>query len=482
MKVLANGIFQAGEFKRIAKDGHAVWLQASYNPVPGADGKPRKIVKVAADITTRKRQAADFTGQVEAINRSQAVIEFQLDGTVISANDKFLAAMGYGLSEIVGRHHSMFIDEAERSGPAYREFWAALGRGEFRAGEFRRIAKDGRDVWLQASYNAILDPDGRPFKVVKFASDITVEKLRTADFAGQIAAINRSQAVVELDLSGMVIAANELFLKTMGYSLDEILGHHHAMFVDRDDAGSEDYKGFWAALGRGEFRAAEFRRIAKNGREVWLRATYNPILDLAGKPSKIVKFATDVTVQATARQGFGEMIDSVAGGIHQMEGSVREIAETMVKSQETANGAADSVGLADLAAQRLTGATQSMVRIVDLIGKITSQINLLSLNATIESARAGEAGRGFAVVANEVKELAMRARGATDEIAVEIKGLRDVAHDVVAAMSAIKGSFDEVRQYVTSTASAVEEQSAVAQGISRHMQDAAAQATGLWST
>jgi methyl-accepting chemotaxis protein len=478
---LRRGVSRRGEFKRFARDGSEIWLQASYSPVLAPDGRPVKVVKLAADVTREKLRGTDYIGQIEAIRRSQAVIEFNLDGAVITANEGFQQTMGYGLAEIQDRHHSMFVPPETRNSPEYRDFWAALGRGEYRSGDFKRVAKDGRDVWLHATYNPILSPDGKPFKVVKFATDITQEKLRAADFAGQIAAIHRTQVVIEFAVDGTIQTANAAFLNAVGYTLGEIQARHHAMFVDPATRNSAEYQSFWASLGRGEVKTGEFKRMAKDGHEIWLRASYNPILDLDGKPCKVVKFATDITLQVAARHGFDTVIDSVAGGIQQMDGAVREIAETMVKSQETATGATHSVGQADEAAHRLEAAARSMGRIVEMIGKITAQINLLALNASIESARAGEAGRGFAVVANEVKELAKRAKEATDEISTEIGGLRDVAHDVVDALAVIKHSFGAVREYVTSTASAVEEQSAATQEIARHMRDAADQATRLWA-
>ena len=233
----------------------------------------------------------DFAGQVEAINKSQAVISFEMDGTIITANDKFLNAMGYRLEEIEGKHHSIFMDPAERESDEYKEFWEALNRGDYQAAEFKRIGKDGREVWIQATYNPILDSDGKPFKVVKFATDVTRRKLRNADFAGQVEAINKSQAVISFEMDGTIITANDKFLDLIGYRLEEIKGRHHNIFMDPAERESDEYKEFWEALNRGEYQAAEFKRIGKGGREIWIQASYNPILDLNGKPFKVVKFA-----------------------------------------------------------------------------------------------------------------------------------------------------------------------------------------------
>jgi methyl-accepting chemotaxis protein len=326
----------------------------------------------------------------------------------------------------VGKHHAMFVEPATRDSAAYRAFWASLARGEYQAAEYKRIAKGGREVWILATYNPIIDDTGRVIKVVKYASDVTEQKLRTANFAGQLDAIGKSQAVIEF---GMVL----------GYSLAEIQGKHHSMFVMPHDRDGTEYREFWASLNRGEYQVAEYQRLGKGGREVWIQASYNPILDLNGKPYKVVKYATDTTAQVIARmknERVRSMMESVAAGAEQLNASVREISEAMVKSKDTALSAVGKVELADSQAQRLSVAAQAMSGIVELIGNITGQINMLALNATIESARAGEAGRGFAVVASEVKNLANQARQATDRIATEIGSLNGISSDVVGALHA----------------------------------------------
>src|SRR5258705_280381 len=419
--------------------------------------------------------------QVEAISKSQAVIEFNLDGTIATANENFLKTLGYSLSEIQGKHHSMFVEPAMRDSAAYREFWASLNRGQYQAGEYKRIGKGGKEVWIQASYNPMLDRNGKVYRVIKFATDITAEKLGSMEDAGMIAAIGRAQAVIAFNLDGTVVTANENFLKTLGYSLGEIQGKHHSMFVEPAMRDSAAYREFWASLNRGEYQAAEYKRIGKGGKEIWIQASYNPILDLNGQPFKVVKYATDATAQELARKKSDSvrgMMETVAAGAEELNASVREISETMSKSRQTASEAVGRVDAADQQAQRLTAASESMGGIVELIGNITGQINLLALNATIESARAGEAGRGFAVVASEVKNLANQAKQATDKIGQEIGNLNGISADVVSALTAIKQSIQEVSEYVTSTAAAFEGQSAVTSEMSSSMQRAAAEAAG----
>jgi methyl-accepting chemotaxis protein len=479
---LGRGEFQTGEFKRLAKGGREVWIEASYNPVLDGDGKPAKVVKFATDITQKKIHGMADASKIAAVDRAQAVIEFNLDGTIVTANENFLTAMGYSLGEIQGKHHSMFVAPTERDSAGYREFWTKLNSGEYQAGEYKRIGKGGREVWILASYNPMLDEAGKPFGVVKFATDVTAQKLKNADLAGQIEAIGKSQAVIEFNMDGTIIIANDNFLAALGYTLSEIKGKHHSMFVDPAERESADYRDFWASLNRGQYQAAEYKRFGKGGREIYIQASYNPILDLNGKPFKVVKYATDTTKQVLVRMGNERvrgMMESVAAGAEELNASVREISEAMTKSRETAMGAVERVGTADAQAQRLTAAAQAMSGIVEMINSITGQINLLALNATIESARAGEAGRGFAVVASEVKSLANQAKQATDKIGEEIGSLNAISGDVAGALTAIKSAITAVSEYVTSTAAAVEEQSTVTNEMSNSMQRAAEEAAKI---
>ena len=450
-------------------------------PLKGKDGRRAGVVVEWADATIRL-QKLEFAAQAEAISRAQAVIEFNMDGTIVTANQNFLNALGYALPEIRGKHHSMFVDPAMRDSAEYREFWANLNRGQFDAGEYKRIGKGGKEVWILASYNPVIGQNGKPFKVVKFATDVTEQKLRNAELVGQMAAIGKSQAVIEFNMDGTIITANNNFLNTLGYSLAEIKGRHHSMFVNAAERDGAGYREFWANLNRGNYQAAEYKRIGKGGKGVWIQASYNPILDPNGKPFKVVKYATDTTQQVIARlkgEKVSSMMDQVAAGAEELNASVREISEAMSKSRETASAAVNRVEAADQQAQRLTSAAESMSSIVDLIGNITGQINLLALNATIESARAGEAGRGFAVVASEVKSLANQAKQATDKIGQEIGNLNGISGDVVEALNSIRQAIQTVSEYVTSTAAAVEEQSVVTSEMSTSMQRAAAEAAGI---
>ena len=243
----------------------------------------------------------DLLAIYQALDRAQAIIEFDLDGTVVSANENFLSIFGYELDEIVGKHHRMFCDPDYVASGAYDEFWQKLGRGEYHAAEFKRLAKGGKEIWLQASYNPVFDKDGNPVRVMEFATDVTASKLQIAEFEGKVRAIEKAQAVIEFELDGTVITANKNFLDIFGYSLEEVVGKHHRMFCDAGYAESPEYAQFWQKLGRGEYDADEFKRISKDGAEIWLQASYNPIFDMDGKPLKVVKFASDITAEVQKR-------------------------------------------------------------------------------------------------------------------------------------------------------------------------------------
>ncbi len=255
-----------------------------------------------SDPSISDNVANEEHGLVTALHRVQAVIEFDLTGHILTANENFLSAMGYTLDEIKGKHHRIFCEPAYAKSKEYKAFWQQLAEGQFSAGEFKRFSKTGEEIWINASYNPIFDASGNPYKVVKFASDITDSKLKNAEFEGKIDAISKSQAVIEFDLTGHILTANDNFLSAMGYTLDEIKGKHHRIFCDPTYAKSKEYKAFWQQLSEGQFSAGEFKRFSKTGEEIWINASYNPIFDASGNPYKVVKFASDITEQVKMRE------------------------------------------------------------------------------------------------------------------------------------------------------------------------------------
>ncbi|WP_334127809.1 methyl-accepting chemotaxis protein [Sneathiella sp.] len=290
-------------------------------------------------------------------------------------------------------------------------------------------------------------------------------------------ALDKSLALIEFDLDGMIVDANANFLSAMGYGLAEIKGAHHSLFVDPAYAAGPEYRQFWLRLRQGEYIADEFRRIGKGGREVWIQASYHPILDADGTPFKVVKYATDITDQMRARIEAGnlsgetqEKVQSVAGATQEMQASIHEISQNMNKSQQAVGDIVAKTEQAKLLTTRLQETAKSMERVVVIIREIASKVNLLALNATIEAARAGEAGKGFAVVAGEVKNLATQTSKATDDIYQEIRAMQAVSNDVVTSTDVIASSTEAVNEYVAAVASAIEEQSVVTNEISQNME------------
>jgi len=299
---------------RLNKQGEERWYDVTYNPLPGPDGKPVEVLLLSHDITAMHLRRRDNRSQVDAIGRSMAVIEFDLEGTILNANQHFLDATGYRLAEIVGRKHAIFMPEGETDTEAYRQFWQRLASGASENGQVKRIGKSGDVIWLEATYETLIDPEGRPFKVVKYAFDVTNARNREVEVTAKLDAIQKVQAVIEFDAQGRILTANDIFCKVMGYASDEIIGKHHSMFVDPAYRDSPDYAAFWTRLRAGEVMSDQFRRIGKGGREVYIEASYNPVRNAAGEVVKVVKFAVDTTPFRVTLAETGAALSLLADG------------------------------------------------------------------------------------------------------------------------------------------------------------------------
>lgn len=376
----------------------------------------------------------EYQSFFDAINRSTAVVELQLDGSVITANQKFCEVFGFTPTELIGQKHSRLCSPDYIKSEEYTNFWSGLKAGRFMSGQFKRVRKDGRAVWLEATYNPVMDSSGRVMKVVKIAYDITEKIEENSSKVALIDSIHRSMAVIEFSLDGKVIKANQNFLKTMGYAEIEVISQKHSKFCKAEYATSQEYADFWSRLRNGDFFSGQFERVNKSGNTVWLEATYNPVFDSNGKVSKVVKFASDITERInlhqaqkegaeTAYQVASETRDISDKGAETILTTVSKIKEISVLFDESAKKV-DSLGIK----------TQSITKIVNTIKEIADQTNLLALNAAIEAARAGESGRGFAVVADEVRKLAERTTKSTKEISNMIGEIQSESSNVTSSM------------------------------------------------
>ena len=450
---------------------------------------------------TARASGRDSQALLDAIGASQGLIQFELDGTIITANENFLKVVGYALSEVQGKHHSLFADPEFAKSAEYREFWANLRAGRFQAGEFPRVNKKGETIWLQAAYNPVRDGSGKVIKVVKNAIDITAQKLAALDSMATLDGIGTSQGIIEFDMDGTIRNANRNFLNVVGYQLPEVQGRHHSMFASPEFAKSREYAAFWDNLRAGNFQAGKFPRANKQGKIVWIQAAYNPVLGLDGKPYKVVKNAVDITASMEAQQTLAADLEhvadtvssaatellstsqsmassaeetnaqaqAVAASAEELSSSIKEISSQTQRTNASVERAVDAAKQSNMRVATLQRKAEDIGNIISVISEIASQTNLLALNATIEAARAGEAGKGFAVVANEVKSLSTQTAKATEEISSEIRQIQAETKDAVSAIAGIIELVNEIAQMAAAIASAVEEQNAATNEVSQNI-------------
>ncbi len=386
------------------------------------------------EISRLQQVIDDQTRLLTAIDRSMAVIEFDLNGIVLDANDNFLKTMRYRREAIIGKEHKMFCPANYVRSSEYDRLWSRLKAGEYVAETFCRIAADGRTVWLEASYNPVKDDSGRPVKIIKYALDVTDRVEADNEAQNKLQAIDRAMGVIEFDLNGNILCANDNLTRLVGYKEAELVGKHHRMLCPPDVAGSQEYADFWRRLNKGEFFSGQFKRIDRNGRIIWLEASYNPVYDANGTLWKIVKFASDITARivkheqdaSSAAQAYHISVQTqniTARGTEVIQQAASEMRQISVDIEDSSRIVA-----------QLGERSEQITAIVNTIRSIAEQTNLLALNAAIEAARAGDQGRGFAVVADEVRQLAGRTSRSTAEISEMIGVIQNETRQAIESM------------------------------------------------
>jgi methyl-accepting chemotaxis protein len=453
---LGMGKAQTREFNRVRKGGAPIYLNASYMPVFNSSGNVVKVIKIAQDITEQKLHSMEHEGQIDAIGKSQAVIEFNMDGTIISANDNFLKTLGYSLDEVKGQHHRMFCENSDSS--EYKAFWEKLNRGEFDSGEYKRQGKGGKEVWIQATYNPIMDLSGKPFKVIKFASDVTEQKLRNAEYKGKLEAIGKSQGVIEFNMDGTIITANENFLNVVGYPLEEIQGKHHRMFCESSYADSPEYKTFWEKLNRGEFDSGEYKRLGKGGAEAWIQASYNPIMDLNGKPFKVVKFATEITDKVNKVAQILDVVNAATEGDLTKELNVvgtddaGQIGEGLSKFVSNLRTSIQAIGhnaetLAS-SSEELTATSQQMAGNAE---ETSAQSGVVSAASDEVSKNVDTVATGAEEMSASIKEIAQNASEAS-RVASEAVKVAETTNATISKLGESSAEIGQVIKVITSIA------------------------------
>ncbi len=529
---IAEGRHQHADQRCIGPNGREIHLHASYSPIVDRSGRTTKVMMFATDVTATKSklagELAELKTRIAIMDRTSLISETDLRGNITAINEKFCEVSQFAREELVGRPHNI-VRHPDSPREVFKELWATIGRGNIFRTVIKNRKKDGSPYYVDAVIAPVLGENGKPKKYIGVRYDITDLEIERQNMKGIVNALDSAYAYVEFDAEGVVQSANKNFLQLMGYENDQIVGKHHRTFVEPAMASSAEYAELWRNLKAGRHQSDIFKRVAKDGRTVWLQAAYSPVTDEKGVVRKVIQIATDVTervnsqdreramteqmrrllveirqhaeglstasqelsavstqlassAQETASQAtqvsasseqVSRNVSSVATGTEEVAISIREIAKS---ANEAAYVASDAVGGAQKATatiSKLGASSQEIGKVIKVITSIAQQTNLLALNATIEAARAGEAGKGFAVVANEVKELSKETARATEDISQKIGTIQADTEQAIHAIDEISGTISKISHIQTTIATSVEEQTATAAGIGRNVVEAA---------